>query len=221
MVIRLIVLLLVLQTLGACASIANINVKDNVTFNDIEASFPVSENRGDRIRLRATTVGGSYTQTLDEGHFLINGIAIWSPATVSGDTEIDYQSIDYGWDNLDITSGSVFVYFGLQRTQLDLSLKHAGTLYKITDSVAQLHFEVGFRTLLTDTFTAEVSNSIGLSGQGSTMNQIDLKLIYPAGDYLRITAGYRFYAYNYQELADTSDIIVEFNGPFIGLNLGF
>lgn len=220
---RVIPLLFLMPMIYACTGVANINVKDNVTFKNIEASLTVSENRGDRIRLRASSVRGTYKQSLNEGHILIGGTPLWSPTSFNGITDINNLSIDYGWDNIIILNESTvtFIYFGLQRTDFDLTLNHSGTRYRVVDDISQLLFEAGFRVKLPTAFSIEVSNAIALSQQGSTMGQIDLKMIYHLSDKLLLNAGYRFYDYNYRELSDTSDIILEFHGPAMGLNLRF
>lgn len=223
--IRLATALFVTPLIGACTTVANINVRDNVTFNNIEASFQVSKDKNSRIRLRAAAVSADYNQSLNEGHILINGTPLWSPTQVSGTTDIDYLSIDYGWDNLNLALGpestTGFMYFGYQKTDLDFTLNHAGTSYQVVDKISQLFFEAGLRIKLSEELATEISDAIALSQEGSAMNQIDLKLIYLLTENLLVTGGYRFYSFTYMEKVNTSDIIVEFKGPFIGLNLYF
>lgn len=167
----------------------------------------------------------SPAQTLTQGNILIDDTSIWSPAYLSGSADVRYLSIAYGQDDINVEflpeQIYFFYYLGIAQTDLDLSLRNGADSYRVKDSMTELYAQSGFYFPLESSGYAEVSYAISLSQEISSMSEIDLKLNYPLSKQLRVSVGYRFYQYAYLENPPDSDIVIDFHGPVIGLNMPF
>lgn len=222
---RLQVLLLSLTLIAGCTSFSEIQINDNVDFTHLETSFPVSDDERSRIRIRGSAVSGDYYQALNTSHILIDDTSIWSPTSFNGVADINYYSIAYGLDNISVqmVPGQPygFMYAGIQQTNLDVTLQHINTTYKISDEVRELYFQAGFYSAMTDSMMAEVSYAFSLSQEASSMAELDLKLNFQLARQVRLAVGYRLYEYSYMENATNSDILVSFKGPLFVVNIPF
>jgi hypothetical protein len=211
--------------IGACSTVVDITVKDQVSFSNFETSFPTEENGHRRIRLRGASVSGDYTQSLTQGHILIDDISIGSPAYFTGSADVRYRSLAYGQDmiSVDFVPDQVngFFYLGIGQTDLDFTLRNGVDSYRVKDTVTELYAQSGLYLALDDSLYAEVSYAISLSQEISIMSEMDLKLNYQLSRQLRLSGGYRFYNYTYEENPTNSDILINFRGLVFGLNMPF
>jgi hypothetical protein len=215
--------------MSACSSnVISIDSKDSTKFTTLETSIPLSKQRIDRIKLRATRVSGDYSQSVPSGKLVvIEDNQIQGPADVSGTTDLTYVSIGYGADDIftsdDWLDGRLRArgYLGLAQTDMDLTLVHEGTTYRTSDKTIELYMQVGVSYAITPALHGGGTWATTLGSYFSGINEIDLRLDYALLKHLKIMAGYRWFEYNYLVDEDDSTIRVKFRGPFVGLYIPF
>lgn len=213
----------------ACTSnVVDIDAKDNVSFGTFEASFPLSEQQNEQIKIRASKASGNYAQTTPSGKLvIINGSQINGPAEVQGTTDLAYYSVSYGKDILfkdffyDENNSPRDLYgiwgIGIAQTDLDFTLLHGGNRYRVSDKTTQLFGQVGLRYPITKSFSGSVTLGLGIGKNFNSISEYDLLFNYQLARKMGIIGGFRRVEYNYF-VKNESDINVTFTGPFVGVN---
>lgn len=228
-VLRCMTYFLFVLLLAACTSnVISIDSKDSATFTMLETSIPLSKQRNDQIKLRVSRVSGDYNQAVPDGKLiLIEDNQIWGPTDINGTTDLTYVSISYGTDELflgdDILEGKLrsSVHLGLAQTDMDLTLVHQDTTYRISDKSAEFYMQAGLSYAITPSFHGGASYALSIGPDLTGISEFDLKIDFALFKHLQIVGGYRWFEYNYLVEEDDSNIRVEFRGPFVGLNIPF
>jgi hypothetical protein len=221
--------------LSACTgNVIDIHSKDSSTFVTLETSMPVSKGDAIRVKLRTSQVDGSYTQTIPGGKMIvIDGEQIHGEADISGATELSYTSVSFGGfvsfadgDLLKSADKGAKVprasfYIGLAQTDMDVSLLYENQLYVFLDKTIELYLQIGAAYPLTPFLDAGIFYAMSTGADLTGISELDLKLDYALHKHLHLTAGYRWFEYNYLLEEQDSSIQVNFRGPFIGLNIPF
>lgn len=213
---------------GCTSNVIDIHSSDSATFTPLETSFPVSRNSETRIKLRTSSVDGSYTQTVPDGKMIvIDNQQIRGEVEVVGDSDLSYTSISIGNDDL-FNGGDEAVkvprasfYLGLAQTRMDVSLTHENDTYAFVDETIELYLQVGALYALKPELDAGLTYAMSVGADFSGISELDIKLDYALHKQLHLTAGYRSLEYNYLVEEQDSSIQVDFRGPFIGLNIPF
>lgn len=226
MKIRALAVILLSQLCFACVNVVSIEIDDKVNFADLEASLPLAESSDTRFRIRATRVGGSFDQSLDSDELIrIDNSRISGPAELSGDIDLTYLSFAIGQDGR--TSAPVpgsarpFYFFGIAQTQWDLDASGGGKQLDASDETTELYLQYGFFYTIGKSLEAGFSWAASLGDDASGISEIDLKLNFQPHRHLALTAGYRWFDYEYGIGDEDSHIDVDFRGPVIGLSLPF
>lgn len=211
--------------LNACSSnVISIESEDSVTFTTLETSFPVSEQRNLRIKLRGSRTSGEYNQAVPDGKMiLIEDVQIRGPTEVSGSTDLTYASASIGIDDVFKSYGRLYglMFLGVAQTNMDLTLTHEGTTYTTNDRTTEMYMQVGMSYDITSSFNGGGTWAFSIGPDLTGISEIDLKLGYALFEHLEIMGGYRWLKYNYYVEQDESIIHIDFKGPFIGLNVPF
>jgi len=205
---------------GCTGNVISIDTKDSVTFTTLETSIPLSERRGDRIKLRGSRASGDYSQAVPYGKMIIiEDTQIRGPTDFSGTTDLGYASFSYGGE--DILSGgglipeelTSLVYIGVAQTNMDVKLLHDGTTYTINDRTTELYLQLGGACAITPSFTWASTLGADLTG----ISEVDLRLGYLLFSHIEVIGGYRWLEYNYLVEEDESTIRVKFRGRLLVL----
>ena len=229
MMIRFSLFLLVIPMICIGCNVRNIDVDDNVSFSNLEASLLLTENDHLRIRMRGSKASGEYSQTVSAGDLIrIENTPIFGPVEINGTTDVTYFSLAIGREFTGGEFGSketrIINYIGVAQTNLDFTLRDAGTTYRVDDSTTELYLQYGLAYAISDSVELGFTLATSSDFDGSGMNELDLNLHYKLLKQLRITGGYRWFEYSYgakQEDSNDSEISVDFTGPFIGLDFPF
>lgn len=223
------------SVLSACTSnVIDIHSKDSSSFATLETSVPVSNDDAIRMKLRTSRVDGSYTQTIPGGKMVvIDGEQIHGEADIAGATELSYTSVSFG-GSVSLAEGKLLnsaaeyvsvprasFYIGLAQTDMDVSLLYENQSYVFLDKTIELYLQVGAAYPLTPFLDAGIFYAMSSGADLTGISELDLNLDYALHKHLHLTAGYRWFEYNYLVEAQDSSIQVDFRGPFLGLNIPF
>jgi hypothetical protein len=213
----------------ACSSnVVDIDAEDNVSFATFEASFPLSEQKNRRIKVRSSQVNGNYSQTVPNGKLIeIDDKQINGPTEVRGTTDLVYYSVSYGGNILfedllhDDQMSPKELYgiwsIGLAQTDMDFTLVHEGTRHKISDKTIELYGQVGLLYPITQSFSGAITLGFGIGKDLNSISEYDLRFSYQLAKKMGIIGGFRRLEYLYF-VKDESDINVVFTGPFVGVS---
>jgi len=223
---RALAVILLSQFCFACVNVASIEIDDEVSFNDFEASFPLAESSDTRFRIRATRVDGSFDQSLDSGELIrLDNRRISGPAEVTGDIDITYLSFAIGQDDRSSArvpgSARPYYFFGIAQTRWDLDASGGGKRLDASDETTELYLQYGIFYTIRQSLEVGFSWAASLGDDASGIFEIDVKLNYQPHKNLALTAGYRWFDYEYGIGAEDSHIEVDFRGPVIGLSVPF
>lgn len=207
----------------------DIDAEDSVSFSNLEASLPIPEYEHLRIRMRGSKASGAFNQSVPAGDLIrIENTRFFGPVDFSGTTDVTYFSIAIGSDYTrgEYLSGDLrgFNYIGIAQTNLDSTLLITGTTYQVDDITTEFYLQSGLAYSVSKSMEFGLTLAYSANSDTSGVTEVDLKLDYELLKQLRITAGYRWFEYRYKERpvdSDDSDIIVDFAGPFVGLNIPF
>lgn len=234
LVVRLSLFILVATMITACSTkVVNIDAKDEVTFSTFETSFHPLEHSRNRIKIRASQASGDYEQTIFNNEAIrIEGTEISGPTQIQGTADLTYYSISFGRDILlnrrSSKNGRSPAKFyltwdaGLALLDMDLTLENGGSRYSANDNTMEPYGQVG----LLFSITPSLDSAITLSGstdsifsdESTAITELDLKLNYRFVKHVGIMGGYRWVNYHHYG-GYNSDIDIEFNGPFVGINV--
>ena len=224
---RLLLLSQSLLLLSACSStnVVNLEGSDSTSFTELRTSFPVSkQDESQRIKIRVTQTEGEFGQDIADGKVVdFEDFQLTGPDQVRAVTDVTTASISYGRVG-DALRENFFMsaFAGISRTNFEIDMESASGL---TTGVRKKSFEVyvdlGVYHLLLPYLTAglEAAFSRNLSLSGITEWGAILK--FRPSKHMEIIGGYRWFKYDYFTTDYDSGIIVELNGPFIGLDLPF
>ena len=218
-----------LQLLSACSSnVISIDAKDSTTFTTLETSFPLGEEENLRLQARVSKANGDYTQSVPDGKLIIiNGDQIYGPTEVSGTTELTYGSVSIGFEDsfaatyTHIEDAGGHIYFGIAQTHMDYTLEHQGTVYQNADRTTEFYWQLGFYVEVIPKLRVGATGAMSLGPDLTGISELDFRLGYALFENLEMFGGYRDLKYEYLVEEDESIVVIEYNGPFIGLNLPF
>jgi hypothetical protein len=219
---------------GCTSNVIDIHSKDSSTFVTLETSLPVSKDDAIRVKFRTSQVDGSFTQTIPGGKMIvIDGEQIHGEADIAGATKLSYTSVSFGGSisfaggnllnsaNENATMPRASFYIGLAQTDMDVSLLFENQSYVFLDKTIELYMQFGASYPLAPLLDAGIFYAMSIGADLTGIGELDLKLDYALHKHLYLTAGYRWFEYNYLLEEQDSSIQVNFRGPFIGLNIPF
>lgn len=213
--------------LTACSStnVVNLEGSDSTTFNDFRASFPVTkQDENKRIKFRFTQASGQFTQDIADGKIVdFEDFQLTGPDQVRAVTDLTTASISYGRVGEAIRENFLLSAFaGISRTNFEIDMEsESGLATGVRNKSFEVYVDLGLYHLLTPYLTAglEAAFSRNLSLSGVTEWGAILK--FRPFKQMEIIGGYRWFKYDYFTTDYDSGIIVELNGPFVGLDLSF
>lgn len=224
---RLLVLSAVLVLVCGCSStnVINLEGSDTTRFSDLRLSFPVTkEDEGKRIKLRLTDTSGEFSQDIPEGKIVdFEDFQLEGPDNVSSVADITVASISYGRVGAALREKFFLSAFaGISRTNFEIDMEtESGQSTGVRNKSFEVYIDLGIYRLLLPYLTggleAAFSRNLSLSG----ITEWGFVLKFRPSRHMEIMGGYRWFKYDYFTTDYDSGIIVELNGPFIGLNLPF
>ena len=224
---RLLLLGQSLMLLWACSStnVVNIEGSDSTRFTDLRASFPVSkQDENERIKIRFTKAGGEFTRDIPEGKIIdFEDFQLTGPDQITAMTDVTTAAISYGRIGEALRNNFFMSAFaGISRTNFEIDMEsESGLASGVRNRSFEVYADLGIYHLLTPYLSAglEAAFSRNLSLSGITEWGAILK--FRPSRHMEIIGGYRWFKYDYFTPDYDSGIIVELNGPFIGLDLSF
>ena len=224
---RLLVLNAFLVLVCGCSStnVINLEGSDTTRFSDLRLSFPVTkEDENKRIKLRLTDASGQFSQDIPEGKIVdFEDFQLEGPDKVSSVTDITVASISYGRVGEALREKFFLSAFaGISRTNFEIDMEtESGQSTGVRNKSFEVYIDLGIYRLLLPYLTggleAAFSRNLSLSG----ITEWGFVLKFRPSRHMEIMGGYRWFKYDYFTTDYDSGIIVELNGPFIGLNLPF
>ena len=110
---------------SGCISTVNIDAEDKVSFANLEASFPIGDDSGKRLRIRASRAVGEFSQTLDaDERIRVENDDIRGATEIDGELDLDYFSVAIGRDGSFGDSGDIrsSTYLGVSQPRFDQSV---------------------------------------------------------------------------------------------------
>lgn len=213
--------------LCACSStnVVNLEGSDSTTFTDFRTSFPVTkQDENERIKIRYTRAGGEFSQNIADGKIVdFEDFQLTGPDQVSATTDVTTASISYGRVGGVLRENFYISAFGgISRTNFEIDMESAsGLTTGVTNKSFEIYADLGLYYLLVPYFSAglEAAFSRNLSLSGITEWGVVVK--FRPSKHMEIIGGYRWFKYDYFTTDYDSGIIVELNGPFIGLDIPF
>jgi len=224
---RLLLISISLKFLLACSStnVVNLEGSDSTTFTEFRTSFPVTkQDPNERIKIRFTQASGEFSQEIADGKIVdFEDFQITGPDQVSAVTNVTTASISYGRIG-DALRENFFmsVFGGISRSNFEIDMEtESGLSTGVRNKSFEVYADLGVYYLLVPYLTAglEAAFSRNLSLSGVTEWGMILK--FRPSKHMEIMGGYRWFKYDYFTTDYDSGIIVELNGPFIGLDLPF
>ncbi|MBT8128585.1 MAG: hypothetical protein KJP10_01255 [Gammaproteobacteria bacterium] len=224
---RLLTLNVILVLVSGCSStnVINLEGSDTTRFSDLRLSFPVTkEDENKRIKLRLTDASGEFSQDIPEGKVVdFEDFQLLGPDQVSSVADITVASISYGRVGEALRKNFFLSAFaGISRTNFEIDMEtESGQITGVRNKSFEVYIDLGIYHLLLPYLTGglEAAFSRNLSLSGITEWGVVLK--FRPSKHMEIMGGYRWFKYDYFTTDYDSGIIVELNGPFIGLNLPF
>ena len=224
---RLLILNVILVLVSGCSStnVINLEGSDTTRFSDLRLSFPVSkEDEGKRIKLRLTDASGEFSQDIPEGKIVdFENFQLEGPDQVSSVADITVASISYGRVGAALRENFFLSAFaGISRTNFEIDMEtESGQSTGVRNKSFEVYIDLGIYHMLLPYLTggleAAFSRNLSLSG----ITEWGFVLKFRPSRHMEIMGGYRWFKYDYFTTDYDSGIIVELNGPFIGLNLPF
>lgn len=224
---RLLILNAALALVCGCSStnVINLEGSDTTRFSDLRLSFPVTkEDENERIKLRLTNAEGEFSQDIPEGKIVdFENFQLVGPDQVRSVTDMTVASISYGRVG-EVLRENFFMsaFAGISRTNFEIDMEtESGQSTGVRNKSFEVYVDFGIYHLLLPYLTAglEAAFSRNLSLSGITEWGVVLK--FRPSKHMEIIGGYRWFKYDYFTTDYDSGIIVELNGPFIGLDLPF
>ena len=211
----------------ACSStnVVNLEGSDTTSFNDLRVSFPVTkEDENERIKFRVTTADGQFTQDIADGKIVdFEDFQLTGPDQVRAVTDVTVASISYGRVGQTIRENFLMSAFaGISRTNFEIDMEsESGQSTGVRNKSFEVYVDLGIYHLLAPFLTAglEAAFSRNLSLSGITEWGAVLK--FRPFKQMEIIGGYRWFKYDFFTTDYDSGIIVELNGPFVGLDFSF
>ena len=224
---RSLIISLCLILLTACSStnVVNLEGSDDTSFIDFRASFPVTkQDQNERIKFRFTQASGQFTQDIADGKIVdFEDFQLTGPDQVRAVTDLTTASISYGRVGEAIRENFLLSAFaGISRTNFEIDMEsESGLATGVRNKSFEVYVDLGIYHLFTPYLSAglEAAFSRNLSLSGVTEWGAILK--FRPFKQMEIIGGYRWFKYDYFTTDYDSGIIVELNGPFIGLDLSF
>jgi hypothetical protein len=224
---RLLILNVFLVLVSGCSStnVINLEGSDTTRFSDLRLSFPVTkEDENKRIKLRLTDASGEFSQDIPEGKVVdFEDFQLVGPDRVSSVADITVASISYGRVGEALRENFFLSAFaGISRTNFEIDMEtESGQSTGVRNKSFEVYIDLGIYHLLLPYLTggleAAFSRNLSLSG----ITEWGFVLKFRPSRHMEIMGGYRWFKYDYFTTDYDSGIIVELNGPFIGLNLPF
>jgi hypothetical protein len=212
---------------SACSStnVVNLEGSDATTFTDIRASFPVSrEDENERIKIRYTEASGDFSQEIPEGKVVdFEDLQLTGPDQVQAETNLTTASISYGRVGQTIRENFYMSAFGgISRTNFEIDMESAsGQSSSVRNKSFEVYVDLGIyyvpAPFLTAGIEAAFSRNLSLSG----ITEWGAVLKFRPFKQMEIIGGYRWFKYDYFTTEHDSGIIVELDGPFLGLEFFF
>ena len=211
----------------ACSStnVVNLEGSDSTRFTDFRASFPVTKtDQNERIKLRLTQTNGGFSQDIADGKIVdFKDFQLTGPDQVMAVTDVTVASISYGRVGETLRENFVVSAFaGISRTNFEIDMTSASGLSTgVRNKSFEVYVDLGVYHVLAPFLTAglEAAFSRNLSLSGITEWGAILK--FRPFKQMEIIGGYRWFKYDFFTTDYDSGIIVELNGPFIGLDFAF
>ena len=224
---RLLILNAILVLVSGCSStnVINLEGSDTTRFSDVRLSFPViKEDENKRIKLRLTDASGEFSQDIPEGKVVdFEDFQLVGPDQVSSVANITVASISYGRVGEALRENFFLSAFaGISRTNFEIDMEtESGQITGVRNKSFEVYIDLGIYHMLLPYLTggleAAFSRNLSLSG----ITEWGFVLKFRPSKHMEIMGGYRWFKYDYFTTDYDSGIIVELNGPFIGLNLPF
>jgi len=216
-----------LMVLWACSStnVVNIAVADCSRFTDLRASFPVSkQDKNERIKIRCTEASSEFSQDIPDGKIVdFEEFQLTGPDHVTAMTDVTTASISYGRIGEALRRNFFMSAFaGISRTNFEIDMEsESGLATGVRNRSFEVYADLGVYHLLAPYLSAglEAAFSRNLSLSGITEWGAILK--FRPSRHMEIIGGYRWFKYDFFTTDYDSGILVEINGPFIGLDLSF
>ena len=182
------------------------------------------EDENKRIKLRYTEAEGQFNQDIADGKIVdFEDFNLIGPDQVSAMTDVKVASISYGRVGEAIRENFYLSAFaGVSRTNFEIDMESAsGQTTGVRNKSFEVYIDLGIYHLLAPHLSAglEAAFSRNLSLSGITEWGAILK--FRPFRQMEIIGGYRWFKYDYFTTDYDSGIIVELNGPFVGLDLSF
>ena len=216
-----------LMLLWACSStnVVNLEGSDSTRFTDLRASFPVSkQDENERIKIRYTRAKGEFVQEIADGKVVdFEDFQLTGPDQVSAITDVTTASISYGRIGEAIRHNFyVSAFGGINRTNFEIDMEsESGLTTGVRNRSFEVYADLGVYHLLVPYLAvgleAAFSRNLSLSG----ITEWGAIVKFRPSRHMEIIGGYRWFKYDYFTTDYDSGIIVELNGPFIGLDLSF
>jgi hypothetical protein len=217
----------ILVLVSGCSStnVINLEGSDTTRFSDLRLSFPVTkEDENKRIKLRLTDASGEFSQDIPEGKIVdFEDFQLVGPDQVSSVADITVASISYGRVGEALRENFFLSAFaGISRTNFEIDMEtESGQITGVRNKSFEVYIDVGIYHLLLPYLSggleAAFSRNLSLSG----ITEWGFVLKFRPSKHMEIMGGYRWFKYDYFTTDYDSGILVELNGPFIGLNLPF
>lgn len=224
---RLLLLSLNLMLVLACSSnnVVNLEGSDTTTFTDLRTSFPVSKQiDSDRIKIRYTKARGKFGQEIPDGKIVdFEDFQLTGPDQVSAMTDVTTASISYGRIG-DALRENFFVsaFAGVSRTNLEIDMaSESGLMTGVRNKSFEGYVDLGVYHLLVPYLTAGLEAAFSRNLSLSGITEWDVILKFRPFKQMEIIGGYQWFKYDYFTTDYDSGIIIELNGPFIGLDMSF
>jgi hypothetical protein len=213
--------------LMACSStnVINLEGSDSTRFKDFQTSFHVSEeDETKRIKFRVSETKGEFSQEIADGKIVeFEDFNLVGPDNVESKADFTMASISYGRiDQVLREKFFISAFAGVSRTNFDIDMKSAsGKSTSVRNRSFEVYVDLGvYREVLpylNAGLAAAFSRNLTLSG----ITEWGVFLAFVPYKHLHITGGYRWFKYDYFTEDFDSGIIIELNGPFIGLDIPF
>jgi hypothetical protein len=182
------------------------------------------EDENKRIKLRLTDASGEFSQDIPEGKVVdFEDFQLVGPDRVSSVADITVASISYGRVGEALRENFFLSAFaGVSRTNFEIDMEtESGQSTGVRNKSFEVYIDLGIYHLLLPYLAggleAAFSRNLSLSG----ITEWGFVLKFRPSKHMEIMGGYRWFKYDYFTTDYDSGIIVELNGPFIGLNLPF
>jgi hypothetical protein len=213
--------------MSACSStnVVNLEGSDSTTFNDLRVSFPVSrQDENERIKIRYTDASGEFGQEIADGKIVdFQDFQLTGPDQVEAETKLTTASISYGRVGETIRENFYMSAFaGVSRTNFEIDMASAsGQTTSVRNKSFEVYVDLGLYYLiapfLSTGLEAAFSRNLSLSG----ITEWGAVAKFRPFKQMEIIGGYRWFKYDYFTTDYDSGIIIELNGPFVGLDFSF